>query len=229
LKLTLEINDTSIIKWWVDASHRVNDDCRGHSGAVMSWGKAAEISTSNKIKIATRSSTEDELVTLDEHYCGPPLFYSGCRIFCTQNRFFITSLRAEYSARMIDFFIKMEVKILLLFCKLFCKQLTQNDSFRLILPYHLYIASELAKRDITLLVSWPKETANSHCNVISHVLGGRPCPGRTASWLKWDITLLVSWPKETANSHCNVISHVLGRRPCPRRTAMSWADSQLLF
>ena len=95
-----------------------------------------------------------------------------------QNRFFITSLRAEYSARMIDFFIKMEVKILLLFCKLFCKQLTQNDSFRLILPYHLYIASELAKRDITLLVSWPKETANSHCNVISHVLGGRPCPRR---------------------------------------------------
>jgi hypothetical protein len=28
--------------------------------------------------------------------------------------------------------------------------------------------------DITLLVSWTKETANSHCNVISHVLGGRP-------------------------------------------------------
>ena len=65
LKLTLEISDTSIIKWWVDASHRVHDDCRGHSGAMMSWGKGTVISTSNKIKIATRSSTEDELVTLD--------------------------------------------------------------------------------------------------------------------------------------------------------------------
>ena len=40
-----------------------------------------------------------------------------------------------------------------------------------------------ANRNPALLVSWPKETANSHCNVISHVLGGRPCPRRTAmSW-----------------------------------------------
>ena len=37
---------------------------------------------------------------------GTPLFYSGCRIFCIQNRFFITSLRAEYSARKIDFLLK---------------------------------------------------------------------------------------------------------------------------
>ena len=65
LKLTLEISDTSVIKWWVDASHRVHDDCKGHSGAMMSWGKGAVISTSNKTKIATRSSCEDELVTLD--------------------------------------------------------------------------------------------------------------------------------------------------------------------
>jgi hypothetical protein len=33
--------------------------------------------------------------------------------------------------------------------------------------------------DITLLVSWPKETANSHCNVISHVLGGRPLSAKS--------------------------------------------------
>jgi len=41
---------------------------------------------------------------------GTPLFYSGCRIFCTQNRFFITSLRAEYSARMINFLLKWRLK-----------------------------------------------------------------------------------------------------------------------
>jgi hypothetical protein len=41
---------------------------------------------------------------------GTPLFYSECRIFCTQNRFFITSLGAEYSARMIDFLLKWRLK-----------------------------------------------------------------------------------------------------------------------
>ena len=39
LPLTLEIDHTNIIKWWVDASFAVHPDCKeGHTGAMMSMG-----------------------------------------------------------------------------------------------------------------------------------------------------------------------------------------------
>ena len=38
LGLTLGINDVRILKWFVDSSHSVHDDFRGHTGGCMSWG-----------------------------------------------------------------------------------------------------------------------------------------------------------------------------------------------
>ena len=35
LCLTLCTNKIGIIKWYVDASYTINDDCRGHTGAMM--------------------------------------------------------------------------------------------------------------------------------------------------------------------------------------------------
>ena len=66
MKLTLEVNNLGVIKWWVDASHNVHEDCRGHTGALMTLGKGAAISGSWKHKLNTKSSTESELVGADQ-------------------------------------------------------------------------------------------------------------------------------------------------------------------
>ena len=66
MKLTLSIDDMNTVRWWVDASDRTHEDCKGHTGSMMSLGKGAAISGSRKIKINTKSSTESELVALDD-------------------------------------------------------------------------------------------------------------------------------------------------------------------
>jgi len=62
MPLTLEADNMSIIKWWVDASFGVLADMRSHTGSVMSLGKGAAYASSSKQKINTTSSTEAELV-----------------------------------------------------------------------------------------------------------------------------------------------------------------------
>ena len=59
-------SNMSTVRWWVDASDRTHEDCKGHTGLMMSLGKGAAISGSRKIKINTKSSTESELVALDD-------------------------------------------------------------------------------------------------------------------------------------------------------------------
>ena len=55
-----------MIKWWIDGSHNVHPDCRGHTGAMMSLGKGAVASYSRKHKLNTKSSTESEIVSVDQ-------------------------------------------------------------------------------------------------------------------------------------------------------------------
>ena len=62
LPLTLEADDTHVMRWWVDASFAVHPDMKGHTGGVLSMGKGAVYGTSTKQKLVTRSSTEAELV-----------------------------------------------------------------------------------------------------------------------------------------------------------------------
>jgi hypothetical protein len=66
LKLTLEVNPNRVIEWWVDASFAVHPDMKGHTGAVMTMGKGAVQTMSTKQKINTKSSTESELVGVDD-------------------------------------------------------------------------------------------------------------------------------------------------------------------
>ena len=65
MKLTLSVDDLSMIRWWVDASDRTHHDMKGHTGTLMSLGQGAIISGSRKQKINVKSSTESELVALD--------------------------------------------------------------------------------------------------------------------------------------------------------------------
>jgi hypothetical protein len=66
MKLSLSANNLTSICWWIDASHATHDDCRRYMGAMMSLGKGATINFSNKLKIATKSSTKFELVGADQ-------------------------------------------------------------------------------------------------------------------------------------------------------------------
>jgi len=57
-----------VLKWMVDASFAVHDDFKSHTGAVMKFGEnpGAVQSLSRKQKLNTRSSTEAELVGVDD-------------------------------------------------------------------------------------------------------------------------------------------------------------------
>ena len=64
--LTLLVENLKVVKWMVDASFAVHPDFKSHTGAVMSMGKGAMQSISKKQKLNTRSSTEAELVAVDD-------------------------------------------------------------------------------------------------------------------------------------------------------------------
>ena len=66
LVLILSANGTGILKWWVDASIAVHPNMQGHSGGGLSLGRGFPIVTSTKQKLNTCSSTETELVGVDD-------------------------------------------------------------------------------------------------------------------------------------------------------------------
>ena len=67
LPLTLEATNLEIITWHVDASFAVhNGDMKGHTGGTMSLGQGSVIDLSRKQRTNTRSSTEAELVGVDD-------------------------------------------------------------------------------------------------------------------------------------------------------------------
>ncbi len=66
LCLTLEVDNLTVTKWWVDASFGVHRDMRSHTGGTMTLGKGSVISTSTRQKLNTRSSTEAEVVGVDD-------------------------------------------------------------------------------------------------------------------------------------------------------------------
>jgi hypothetical protein len=72
LRLTISIplvlgwDGTGQLKWSVDASIAVHKDMRSHTGAVLTMGQGALMSMSIKQKINTKSSTEAELVGVDD-------------------------------------------------------------------------------------------------------------------------------------------------------------------
>ena len=66
LPLTLECDNLHMIRWWIDASFAVHNDMKSHTGGTMSLGKGSVFSTSTRQKLNTKSSTEAELVAVDD-------------------------------------------------------------------------------------------------------------------------------------------------------------------
>ncbi len=59
------MENLGILKCYVDGSHDVHWDCKGHGGAMFTMGKGAVSSYSRKVKLNTRRSTKTELVVAD--------------------------------------------------------------------------------------------------------------------------------------------------------------------
>jgi hypothetical protein len=66
IPLILGWDGTGQLRWLVDASFAVHKDMRSHTGAVLSLGQGALMSMSLEQKINTKSSTEAELVGVDD-------------------------------------------------------------------------------------------------------------------------------------------------------------------
>ena len=64
--LTLTIEQGDNVQWWVDSSYAIHLYMHSHSGLVMTLGKGVTYSTSCKQKINMKSSTEAELVAIDD-------------------------------------------------------------------------------------------------------------------------------------------------------------------
>jgi hypothetical protein len=54
------------IQWWIDASYAVHPDMRSHTGGTKTLGKGSVYSSSIRQKLNTRSSTEAELVAVND-------------------------------------------------------------------------------------------------------------------------------------------------------------------
>jgi len=66
IPLTPEADGTHIIKWWVDTLYASHDYMKGHTGGVMTLGKGAIYESSMRQRINTKSSTESELVAVND-------------------------------------------------------------------------------------------------------------------------------------------------------------------
>lgn len=66
LALTLSAKSAITPKWWIDGSHGVHPTMRGHTGGCMSLGKGMQMSISTKQKMNSRSSTETEIIAVDD-------------------------------------------------------------------------------------------------------------------------------------------------------------------
>ena len=64
--LELWADDSQNLYWFVDAAFAVHMDFKSHTGSVFTLGKGCITSMSIKQKVNTRSSTEAELVALDD-------------------------------------------------------------------------------------------------------------------------------------------------------------------
>ena len=66
LPLILGADGSGVLSWYVDASFAVHPDMRGHTGGTLTMGRGFPLAKSTKQKLNTRSSTESEIVAVDD-------------------------------------------------------------------------------------------------------------------------------------------------------------------
>ena len=64
--LTLSADNLTTVKWFIDASFAVHPDFKSYTGATMTMGEGAMQTLTRKQKLNSRSSTEAELIGMDD-------------------------------------------------------------------------------------------------------------------------------------------------------------------
>ena len=67
LVLTPGADDIANMQAWLDVAYAVQEDCKSHTGGVTSWGWGVELSMCKKQKLNTKSSTEGEVVGVNDY------------------------------------------------------------------------------------------------------------------------------------------------------------------
>ena len=67
LVVTLSAENAWILKWYIDAVYGVHKDMKSHTGAALTMGSGTVYNGSTKQKLNVRSSTEAELVAVDDY------------------------------------------------------------------------------------------------------------------------------------------------------------------
>ncbi len=67
LVVTLSAENARILKWYIDAAYGVHKDMKSHTGAALTMGNGTVYNGSTKQKLNVRSSTEAELVGVDDY------------------------------------------------------------------------------------------------------------------------------------------------------------------
>ena len=66
MTLTLGEDSLNILNLFIDSAYQVHEDCKGHTGGALTLGQGAVISKSSGQKMNTKSSSETELVGVDD-------------------------------------------------------------------------------------------------------------------------------------------------------------------
>jgi hypothetical protein len=66
LTLTITCKKLENLTWYIDGSYATHEDMRGQNGATLMIGDTTVLTRSNKQKVNTRSSTESELIAIDD-------------------------------------------------------------------------------------------------------------------------------------------------------------------
>ena len=70
MPLILGANGTGMLKWYVDGSYGFHPNMRGHSEGGLTTGRGFPVTSPKKQKLNTRSSTESEVVGVDDFMPG---------------------------------------------------------------------------------------------------------------------------------------------------------------
>ena len=62
LTLQLQVDESNLLQWRVDAAYATHSDMKGQTGATFTMGHGSIYSNSLKQKLVARSSTEAELI-----------------------------------------------------------------------------------------------------------------------------------------------------------------------
>ena len=66
LYLTLKMDNKCLVRWYSDAAFATHNNFRSHTRGTMTMGQGGVVNISTKQKLNTKSSTEDELIGIDD-------------------------------------------------------------------------------------------------------------------------------------------------------------------